>query len=488
MKWKVLPGLAIVSGLAAGLPMAQDYNYFPPSSPPPTPSGEVLAFPTAAGYGRLAKGGRGGAVCQVTSLADSGAGTLRDCLIRTGPRTVVFRVSGDIVVNSTIKGKGQVTIAGQTAPGGGIQVRNGTTNTTAVQIIGNDAIVRHMRFSPGPTPTRSTNNDAIFFEGEMAIFDHISARWATDENVDVYGKDVNRDITVQWSITAEPLMGTVVAPGAHAYCIMSAGFRQTLHHSLLQDCYLRAPNVATRDQYDMVNSVVHNWNERSLDAYARFAGAGININAIGNWWAMGSSSIRNTGNTPVRLNAGSYIGGTIADYRLYAFGNISWATPNANSSQANIVPSAERPAVVTSPVGPVTVPQNQISGAEQAFRDVMQFAGAMPRDAADARIVNEARTCTGKVLKNETEIINGWPVLAAGTPYPDTDADGMDDNWESAHGVTEGNADPDGDGWTNLEEFINELAGDQDSAGNLIVRTGTGIGPLPAVNCGIAIG
>jgi hypothetical protein len=127
------------------------------------------------------------------------------------------------------------------------------------------------------------------------------------------------------------------------------------------------------------------------------------------------------------------------------------------------------------------------TSAEQGFRDVMQFAGAMPRDSADVRIVNEARTCTGKILQNENDIVGGFPVLANGTPYPDADKDGMDDRWEAARGITDGNADADGDGYTNLEEFLNELAGDQDSSGKLINRVGTGQGVVPAGNCGIKV-
>ena len=91
------------------------------------------------------------------------------------------------------------------------------------------------------------------------------------------------------------------------------------------------------------------------------------------------------------------------------------------------------------------------------------------------------------MLKNESEIVGGWPTLANGTPYADADKDGMDDKWEAARGITNGNADADGDGYTNLEEFLNERAGDQDANGNVINRVGTGQGTVPAVNCGIAV-
>ena len=407
--------------------------------------------------------------------------------MRSGPRTVVFRVGGTITINTPIQVRsGRLTIAGQTAPGGGIQIRNGTNSTTALQIMADDVIVRHIRFSAGPTPVKSSNNDALYYTGSKAIFDHVSARWATDENMDIgYGKsETTGDITVQWSISAEPLNGTVQYPGAHAYCFMSGGRRVSLLYSMLQDCYLRGPNVATREQFDMINSVVDNWNERSLDVYARFGQ--VNLSAVGNWWQMGANSIKGSQNTPVRLNFDHpSLGGSIADYAAYFADNRSWATPSAGSQQNLLVPPNERAMVVAAPVHPLSA--SHVVAPEQAFRDVMEFAGAFPRDSADRRIVEEARNCSGRILKNESDIVGGFPVLVNGTPYPDADKDGMNDDWEAARGIKDGNADADGDGYTNLEEFLNELAGDQDASGNVIDRVGTGRGPLPPVNCGIAV-
>lgn len=446
------------------------------------PAGSLKAFPTAEGFGRFAVGGRGGSICQVTTLADAGPGSLRDCLTRSGPRTVVFRVGGTIVVDSTIEvHSGRLTIAGQTAPGGGIQIRNGDTPNSAVQIVADDVIVRHIRFSAGPTRNRSTNNDALFFAGSRAIFDHVSARWATDENVDVVYRDhPYGDVTVQWALIAEPLNGTVAHPGGHAYCFLAGGHRVSLLHSLLEDCTLRAPAVATRDGFALVNSVIYNWSERALDVYARFGP--VAVAALGNLWQMGPSSMTSAANRPARLNMGHRLGGAPQDYSLFASGNRSFAT---GAGQAALVPVPERSALVAHP--PFPVDPASATSAEQAFRDVMAFAGAFPRDAADARIVEEARTCTGHILRNESEIAGGYPVLAGGAPYPDADADGMSDAWEAAHGVSDPNGDADKDGYTNLEEFLNELAGDQDGAGNILNRAGTGRGPVPPLNCNIAV-
>ena len=124
--------------------------------------------------------------------------------------------------------------------------------------------------------------------------------------------------------------------------------------------------------------------------------------------------------------------------------------------------------------------------AEQAVRDIAAFAGAFPRDAADQRVLQDFLSCGGSIIDNPSQV-GGWPALAGGTPYIDADTDGIDDNWEKSRNISSASADADGDGYTNLEEFLNELAGDQDAAGNMINRVGAGTGTVPAVNCGIAV-
>ena len=120
------------------------------------------------------------------------------------------------------------------------------------------------------------------------------------------------------------------------------------------------------------------------------------------------------------------------------------------------------------------------------MRDITSFGGAFPRDASDQRVVADFLACRGAIIDSPTQV-GGWPALAAGTPYPDADEDGMDDDWERTHGVTSGTADADGDGYTNLEEYLNERAGDQDASGQLVVRVGSGSGSVPAVNCGLPV-
>ncbi|MET0364216.1 MAG: hypothetical protein ABW169_06145, partial [Sphingobium sp.] len=166
----------------------------PPSSAPigsydpaKLPDGRQRAFPTAEGYGAASVGGRGGVVIPVTTLADSGAGSLRDCMMATGARTCVFRVSGTIELLSQIKPtSGNLTIAGQTAPGGGIAIRNAPSNLTGSPIVLNvpDTIIRHIRIRPGPTSgAKQDTTDAITVDAKAknTILDHVTLSWATDE-------------------------------------------------------------------------------------------------------------------------------------------------------------------------------------------------------------------------------------------------------------------------------------------------------------------
>jgi pectate lyase len=126
------------------------------------------------------------------------------------------------------------------------------------------------------------------------------------------------------------------------------------------------------------------------------------------------------------------------------------------------------------------------SPVQQALGDVMEFAGAFPRDAADQRVINQFQTCRGRIIDSPAQV-GGWPALANGTGYTDSDSDGMADSWEAARSMSDPNADADSDGYTNLEEFLNELAGDQDANGAFINKVGTGFSAAPPVNCNLAV-
>ena len=174
------------------------------------------AFPGAEGFGASTPGGRGGRVIEVTNLNDNGPGSLRACIAAIGPRICVFRVAGTIEVESRLDvWNPYLTIAGQTAPGGGITLKNAPANAQApLGILTHDVIIRYIRSRSGPSQEPSSNVDAITIvhladdehpdEGVYNIvIDHASFSWATDEVVNI-GADAH-DITIQRSIISEGL-------------------------------------------------------------------------------------------------------------------------------------------------------------------------------------------------------------------------------------------------------------------------------------------
>ncbi|WP_206185857.1 hypothetical protein [Sphingosinicella sp. BN140058] len=461
-------------------------------NPAKLPSGAQRAFPTAEGFGAGALGGRGGKVFAVTTLADSGSGSLRECMMASGPRTCVFRVSGTIELLSQIKPtSGALTIAGQTAPGGGIAIRNAPSNLTGSPIFLNkpDNIIRHIRIRPGPTSgAKQDTTDAVTVDAgaKNTILDHVSLSWATDEPFN--STKMSSNITVQWSLVYEGLSHSTHKQLEHAKGMFIEGSGITVHHSFIGHATDRLPNAGVGGRVDIVNVVSYNMREMahqyfSMLQIAREAGSGVKreANVIGNWVSRGPSS-----SAWLPIYGGDYQEeySTYPGYAgLYLQGNIDGRRIHNTLDQRLFLEPKDWKYVTAYPF-PMAV--SFYTDAAQGVRDVTQFAGAFPRDASDARVVGDFLACKGKIIDSPTEV-GGWPALAQGSPYPDSDVDGMDDRWEAVNGISQASLDADGDGYTNLEEFLNELAGDQDAAGNLILRTGRGNGAVPAVNCGFAV-
>ena len=195
----------------------------------------IVAFPGAEGAGRFALGGRGGRVLRVTHLGDAGPGSLRAAVEADGPRTVVFDIGGVIRLASplTVR-RGRITIAGQTAPGGGITLRDHPLVVSA-----DDVVIRHIRSRLGDES--GVEADAVSVErGRRIILDHISASWSVDETLSVgsrYSPPERGiyDVTVQWSLIAESLNASGHAKGDHGYGTLvrgGHGARMTFHHNL----------------------------------------------------------------------------------------------------------------------------------------------------------------------------------------------------------------------------------------------------------------
>lgn len=424
----------------------------------PALASETSAFPGAEGAGRFALGGRGGAVLRVTNLNDAGPGSLRAAVESRGARTIVFDIGGTVVLRSplTIR-QGRVTVAGQTAPGGGITLRG-----QPLIVAADDVIVRHLRVRLGDET--GVQEDAVSItRGRRIILDHISAAWSVDETLSVGSRydPPERgvyDVTVQWSLIAESLNASNHDKGEHGYGSLvrgGHGARMTFHHNLWADHHARMPRPGNYNppavdpdgpRFEFRNNLFYNWggshsgynaDTDSLSAYAFIANAYIpGPDSTGRWafeesnplaraWFEGNSMDGAVPTDPWSLVKD----GDRPGYRLSA--RPDWADP-----------------------APQTAAEAEIS--------VLAHVGARNRDAVDLRILDGVRARTGRIIDSQADV-GGWPDLAPGEPWIDTDRDGLPDAWEIAHGLNpadpgDGPQDPDGDGFTNLEDWLNGLA------------------------------
>ena len=430
------------------------------------PARRLPAFPGAEGFGAYTPGGRGGRIIEVTNLNTKGPGSLQWACNQKGPRIVVFRVSG--VINGTVYFKEPfITIAGQTAPGDGICIRNG------MLIVGaHDVIVRHLRARPGDNlfGAAPTDRDCIKLNGRIrnVIIDHCSASWGVDENVQVYGPHTN--VTVQWCITSESLRESIHPKGPHGMGMLlgcASEARISVHHNLLAHNMGRNPLIAARRKgaptYDFRNNVIY---KHRVASYAEIAGHP-KVNFVGNTYRRGVEPVKRYrvcyGIHPWNVND-QY--GPIA---IYVRDNAWAGYPNG----------AKDPWEILAPVGYGTERLPKVRGFErlsapnpaapvttepraQAFENVLAYAGCTRpvRDVVDARIVAEVRAGTGRIIDSQ-EDVGGWPAYAGATPPADSDHDAMPDAWEKRYGFnpkdpTDGPKDRDGDGYTNVEEFLNQ--------------------------------
>ncbi|WP_449470768.1 pectate lyase [Sphingobium chungangianum] len=399
------------------------------------------AFPGAVGYGRFTQGGRGGAIIAVTSLADSGPGTLRACIDSRGPRTCVFRVGGVIrwTTERPVIRNPYITIAGQTAPGGGILIthaggRYGLTPLVAKNT--HDVIIRHIRVRlDNRGDTRASDSGIIFEKSSNVIIDHVSVSWSEDETVG--GQGQNDNITISNSILAEGLR-------RHDKCALlssdaTGSQKLTFIGNICAHNGDRNPDVNffPGSCVDVVNNLIYNARSDFVEVWEQHGGSPVNI--VGNYFKAGPNmvpgryiiarqSVNSTGRAQI-YEAGNYIDGRIV----------------------REPPPYVREAMVQTPSCPIGAP---VIDARQAYHRALTTAGAFPRDTVDTRIVKEVRQGTGKI-RHEPGIL---PEIADGTPYADSDGDGMSDQWEKANGTdaTRNDAweDANRDGWSNLDEFL----------------------------------
>lgn len=220
----------------------------------------IPAFPGAEGFGAQSIGGRGGKVFEVTNLNNSGSGSLRACVEASGPRTCVFRTGGTIELSSKlIINNPYITIAGQTAPGGGIALKRSAGTSGAFFNVGrgaHDVVIRYIRIRPG---TFGGQPDGIGIYGNNVIVDHSSVSWAVDENMSTWYNAQN--ITIQWSIISEGLYCSTHPKGCHSMGLLlgaSGSGNISVHHNLFAHNDERNPRIKTSGTVDVVNNIIYN--------------------------------------------------------------------------------------------------------------------------------------------------------------------------------------------------------------------------------------
>ena len=412
---------------------------------------QMRAFPGAEGFGAFTKGGRGGRVIQVTTLQDYHPkndkvipGSLRAACSEKGPRIIVFRVAGNIDLKAPLRiTEPFCTIAGQTAPGDGICTRYYDLNIST-----NDVVVRYLRARTGPGPTHGVENHSIaIVNGQNIILDHCSVSWGTDETLSITGK--SSDITVQWCTVTEGLYISTHAEGPHSMGLMVAygPTRITIHHNLIAHNNSRNPYLPAEDLepylIDVRNNLVYNWGIAGALAYSSTNEKGC-INFIGNLYIPGQNS-----KEIHCLTMG-------VSTKVFAYDNIGPSRSSSDMPQAYAVTGLARL------VGkPFEVPEVTTHPVSEVLSLVLMNVGAtLPkRDSADQRIVADVKQHKGKII-NHPRQVGGWPILQSADPYPDSNNNGMPDEWEKQYGLdlndtTSGNRDTDGDGYTEIEEYLN---------------------------------
>lgn len=453
----------------------------------------AIAFPGAWGGGMYASGGRGGKVIRVTTLEDDGLpGSLRHAVNQSGARIVIFDVNGTIRLKSGLEIKqGDLTLAGQSAPGGGI-----TLADYPVEIKADNVIVRYLRFRLGDLMVTGQADAFGARNRKDLIIDHCSMSWSTDECASFYD---NENFTLQWSILSESLRLSVHEKGTHGYGGIWGGVNASflcnllIHHDSRTPrfCGSRYTNKPDRESVDFRNNVIYNWGANNV-----YGGEGGNYNLVNNFYKPGPASSNRDRllqpyaddgkNTQPRGTHGRfYLNGN------HVVGNNSVTENNRLGVHLHSTFTAHAPDVTLDDIlsnSEFSMAETVTYSAAEAYEKVLQQAGSSrSRDAIDNRLVEETQsgTATFKGLNPENSspypkpgIIDSqddlkpadigadwsaWPALAEGTTPVDSDSDGMPDAWEKAKELDPKTADAGGrhlsTAYDNIEVYLNELVG-----------------------------
>lgn len=434
------------------------------------------AFPGAEGFGANSLGGRGGRIFEIENLNDSGAGSLRACVEASGARTCVFRTGGLIVLQSALRiVNPYITIAGQTAPGGGITLKKASGGDVFLTQT-HDVIIRYISVRPGAGGENHANqiakNGAELYN---IIIDHNSLSWGVDSNIETWYRV--RNATIQWSLISEALNNSTHSKGAHSKGIMIGGYqgsesggKGSENISVLNN--LMAHN-AERNPLMQLCGIAQVMNNTTYNPQWTFSHQQLNcllgesyVNWINNYHKKGPSSTSNSDLKVIPADDGTWSVG-----KVYVKGNIGPNRSNDTLPETNWVElksGAPSGVIVASPA---PAPAVYSISAMEAYKSVTADGGVgnsrglncdgswyNRRDAIDARVINEVKTGTGKIIDDPSQV-GGWIVPAAGVPCADSDHDGMPDMWEQLHGfnpnLPDDSGDNDGDGYTNIEEYFN---------------------------------
>lgn len=426
-----------------------------------------LAFPDAEGYGRFARGGRGGKVVAVTNLNDSGPGSLREAVTNDiGPRTIVFNTSGIIQLNSRlVLSQPYVTVAGQTAPGKGICIRSAPFGFT-----GNDVVAQNLRVRLGG----GTTFDGMGLTGaNYSIVDHCSISWTIDE---AFSSRSGKNITLQRTLISEALNAAghqnYPAGTEHGYAATIGGDIGSFHHNLLAHCYGRNwslgggldGNGAYAGRMDITNNVVYNWGSRTTDGGTK------ELNFVNNYYKPGSGS-----KIFVAVNQQNEGAGT-GMQQIYFNGNVmpgyfDETNQTTGRKASGVAVTFEN--FVNAPFFPSYV---TTQSAGNAYKIVLSDVGCtQPEfDDHDQRMITETLggtySCNGSVTgkpgfpDNEADVsgYENYPTITRDASW-DTDQDGLPNWWENSKGLntnsaigdfSDANADDDLDGYTNLDDYL----------------------------------
>lgn len=461
------------------------------------PQADIPAFPGAEGGGMYTCGGRGGKVLTVTNLNDDGPGSFRWACEQGGARIIVFNVSGNIRLKTPVVIRAPyVTIAGQTAPGEGVQISG-----ESVWIDTHDVIVRHMRFRRGENDVARRDDCLGGNPVGNIMLDHLSCEFGLDENISfyrhMYHQGGNRpdlklptvNVTIQNSISAKAL-----DTYNHSFGAIIGGVNNAFIRNLWSCNGGRNPRSGSSGVFNFVNNVVYNWTHRTVDGgdWMTF------FNVYNNYFKPGPATPK-TGAVSHRIikTEMNLSPEKVKRYgHVYCEGNIMEGFPaiTADNRKGGVqIESLEDVGEEEANIRwnkPYTHPYYQVMSATEAYDYVLENAGAtLPcRDALDRKIIEEVRT--GKPfyaadaqpdsyqfkyrrmpkdswtigIISDIQQIGGLPVYKKWKPYVDTDNDGMPDAWEKAHGLnprdaSDANKDSVGDGYTNIERYINGIGG-----------------------------